>query len=79
MTDPPAGCCSSPFCFASGRRHLPRAGALLVDRDPPAGCRPDVVLHFAVATSLFTILPTSTALACAHHSKGALDVPMFRA
>ncbi len=39
---------------------------------------PEVAIHFAVATSLLTIIPTSISSARAHHGKGAIDLPMFR-
>ena len=38
-----------------------------------------VAIHFAVATSLSTIIPTSIASARAHHRKGSVDLDMFRA
>ena len=38
----------------------------------------DVAIHFAVATSLLTIIPTSISSARAHHKKGSIDLPMFR-
>lgn len=40
---------------------------------------PGVAIHFAVATSLLTIIPTSVSSARAHHRKGSIDLPMFRA
>lgn len=40
---------------------------------------PDVAIHFAVATSLLTIIPTSISSARAHHRKGSIDMAMFRA
>ena len=40
---------------------------------------PDVAMHFAVSTSLLTIIPTSISSARAHHKKGSIDLPMFRA
>lgn len=39
----------------------------------------DVAIHFAIATSLLTIIPTSISSARAHHRKGSIDFPMFRA
>ncbi len=39
----------------------------------------DAAIHFAVATSLFTIIPTSISSARAHHRKGSIDLEMFRA
>ena len=38
-----------------------------------------VAVHFAVATSLFTIIPTSISSARAHHRKGSIDMELFRA
>ena len=38
-----------------------------------------VAVHFAVATSLFTIIPTSISSARAHHRKGSIDMDLFRA
>lgn len=38
----------------------------------------DVAMHFAVATSLATIIPTSISSARAHHKKGSIDLAMFR-
>ena len=38
----------------------------------------DVAMHFAVATSLCTIIPTSLSSAYAHNKKGSIDLPMFR-
>ena len=38
-----------------------------------------VAMHFAVATSLATIVPTSISSARAHHRKGSIDLIMFRA
>ena len=38
-----------------------------------------VAMHFAVATSLATIIPTSISSARAHHRKGSIDHDMFRA
>ncbi len=38
----------------------------------------DVAIHFAVATSLLTIIPTSISSARAHHQKGSIDVEMFK-
>lgn len=49
---------------------LTEAGLLAVD----AG----VAMHFAVATSLMTIIPTSISSAYAHHKKGSIDMPLFR-
>ncbi|SLN61745.1 sulfite exporter TauE/SafE family protein [Pseudooctadecabacter jejudonensis] len=40
---------------------------------------PSVAIHFAVATSLLTIIPTSISSARAHHRKGSIDVELFRA
>lgn len=40
---------------------------------------PEVAIHFAVATSLMTIIPTSISSARAHHRKGSIDMPLFRA
>lgn len=40
---------------------------------------PDVAMHFAVATSLATIIPTSISSARAHHKKGSIDLELFRA
>ncbi|PYG26697.1 sulfite exporter TauE/SafE family protein [Pelagimonas varians] len=39
---------------------------------------PDVAVHFAVATSLLTIIPTSISSARAHHKKGSIDLSMFK-
>ncbi|MEM1399956.1 MAG: sulfite exporter TauE/SafE family protein [Pseudomonadota bacterium] len=39
---------------------------------------PSVAIHFAVATSLLTIIPTSISSARAHHKKGSIDKEMFR-
>lgn len=39
---------------------------------------PDVAVHFAVATSLMTIIPTSISSARAHHKKGSIDLNMFK-
>ncbi|MGX9355486.1 sulfite exporter TauE/SafE family protein [Roseobacteraceae bacterium S113] len=39
----------------------------------------DVAIHFAVATSLLTIIPTSISSARAHHRKGSVDLDMFKA
>lgn len=39
----------------------------------------DVAVHFAVATSLLTIIPTSISSARAHHKKGSIDLSMFKA
>lgn len=39
---------------------------------------PDVAVHFAVATSLLTIIPTSISSARAHHKKGSIDLDMFK-
>ncbi len=39
----------------------------------------DVAIHFAVSTSLLTIIPTSISSARAHHRKGSIDMEMFRA
>lgn len=39
----------------------------------------NVALHFVVATSLATIIPTSISSALAHHRKGSVDLPLFRA
>ncbi|TFL19802.1 sulfite exporter TauE/SafE family protein [Jannaschia formosa] len=36
-------------------------------------------IHFAVATSLATIIPTSISSARAHHRKGSIDMDLFRA
>ena len=38
----------------------------------------DVAMHFAVATSLATIIPTSISSARAHRRKGSIDGPLFR-
>lgn len=38
----------------------------------------EVAIHFAVATSLLTIIPTSISSARAHHKKGSIDLDMFR-
>lgn len=38
---------------------------------------PSVAIHFAVATSLLTIIPTSISSARAHHRKGSIDFKMF--
>lgn len=38
----------------------------------------EVAMHFAVATSLATIIPTSISSARAHHRKGSIDMVMFR-
>ena len=38
----------------------------------------DVAIHFAVATSLLTIIPTSISSARAHHKKGSIDLGMFK-
>ena len=38
-----------------------------------------VAVHFAVATSLFTIIPTSISSARAHHRKGSIDLDLFKA
>lgn len=38
----------------------------------------DVAIHFAVATSLLTIIPTSISSARAHHRKGSIDLALFR-
>ena len=38
-----------------------------------------VAVHFAVATSLLTIIPTSISSARAHHRKGSIDMELFRA
>lgn len=43
------------------------------------GVAPDVAIHFAVATSLMSIIPTSISSARAHHRKKSIDLPMFRA
>ncbi len=50
---------------------LTETGLLQVDQS--------VAIHFAVATSLATIIPTSISSARAHHKKGSIDVEMFRA
>lgn len=39
----------------------------------------NVAIHFAVATSLMTIIPTSISSARAHHRKGSIDLALFRA
>lgn len=49
---------------------LTETGLLAVDQD--------VAMHFAVATSLATIIPTSISSARAHHKKGSIDLAMFR-
>jgi uncharacterized membrane protein YfcA len=38
----------------------------------------EVAIHFAVATSLLTIIPTSISSARAHHKKGSIDLDMFK-
>lgn len=38
----------------------------------------EVAIHFAVATSLMTIIPTSISSARAHHRKGSIDLALFR-
>ncbi|WP_299586733.1 sulfite exporter TauE/SafE family protein [uncultured Tateyamaria sp.] len=38
----------------------------------------DLAIHFAVATSLLTIIPTSISSARAHARKGSIDFEMFR-
>lgn len=38
----------------------------------------EVAIHFAVATSLLTIIPTSISSARAHHKKGSIDLEMFK-
>lgn len=38
----------------------------------------DVALHFAMATSLLTIIPTSISSARAFHKKGSIDIKLFR-
>lgn len=43
------------------------------------GVAPEVAMHFAVATSLATIIPTSISSARAHHRKGSVDLDMFKA
>lgn len=50
---------------------LSEIGVLKVDQE--------VAMHFAVATSLATIIPTSISSARAHHKKGSIDLVMFRA
>lgn len=40
---------------------------------------PDVAMHFAVATSLCTIIPTSISSALAHRRKGSIDMGLVRA
>lgn len=42
------------------------------------GVPEDVAIHFAVATSLLTIIPTSISSARAHHKKGSIDLEMFK-
>ena len=49
---------------------------LLSDR---LGVPGDVAMHFAVATSLATIIPTSISSARSHHKKGSIDGGMLRA
>ena len=49
---------------------------LLSDR---LGVPAEAAMHFAVATSLATIIPTSVSSARAHHKKGAIDGDMLRA
>ncbi len=49
---------------------LTQTGMLKVDSD--------VAIHFAVATSLATIIPTSISSARAHYKKGSIDFSMFR-
>lgn len=39
---------------------------------------PDVAMHFAVATSLLTIIPTSISSARAHAKKGSIDIDLFK-
>ncbi len=39
---------------------------------------PSSAIHFAVATSLLTIIPTSISSARAHHKKGSIDLELFR-
>lgn len=43
------------------------------------GVASEVAMHFAVATSLATIIPTSISSARAHHRKGSVDLDMFKA
>jgi len=50
---------------------LTEVGLLRVDQN--------VAIHFAVATSLCTIIPTSIASSRAHHKKGSIDLQMFKA
>ena len=38
----------------------------------------DVAIHFAVATSLFVIIPTSISSARAHYKKGSIDFDIFK-
>lgn len=38
----------------------------------------EVAIHFAVATSLLTIIPTSISSARAHYKKGSIDLDMFK-
>ncbi len=38
----------------------------------------EVAIHFVVATSLLTIIPTSISSARAHHKKGSIDLDMFK-
>lgn len=49
---------------------LSEVGLLDVDQD--------VAIHFAVATSLLTIIPTSISSSRAHHRKGSIDLEMFK-
>lgn len=50
---------------------LTEIGVLQVDQE--------VAMHFAVATSLATIIPTSISSGLAHYRKGSIDVSLFRA
>ncbi|MEM6713035.1 MAG: sulfite exporter TauE/SafE family protein [Pseudomonadota bacterium] len=45
---------------------------------PLLGVAPEVAMHFAVATSLATIIPTSISSARAHQKKGSIDMDLFR-
>lgn len=49
---------------------LTEIGLLAVDQT--------VAIHFAVATSLLTIIPTSISSSRAHHKKGSIDLAMFK-
>ena len=49
-----------------------------LSQTPLLGVAPEVAMHFAVATSLATIIPTSISSSRAHHRKGSLDMDMFK-